>query len=597
MPVTQGSVTSEVGKVAAQDGLGRGVSRGLLLTLTLAAAAEFMAIPAQAMPDSEAEAIFFGGPIVTMDSDRPVVQAVAIARGRIIAIGDRGTVFQRQGKGTQLIDLAGKALLPGFHNSHVHPTLAAVTMGWEDVSGYSHPTEEASWLALREAVKNYQPGEWVFAGGWDPILVEGLQAPSLKELDEIAPDNPLFIMPQGGHQAYLNSRALAAAGITRQSPDPGHGAYYERDDKGELTGRLVEQPAFFPVQEKYGMPKTRAAWQSALQKVFRHYAKMGITSVTTMGVMIPLPEVLAIYEELTATDPVLRHNVFITWYARDQLLKLQPGAGHDYFRYKGMKIWYDGSPYSATMLVEQPYLVNEFTREGIGIKPGAVGHANWSAEKLYQAVDEMHRRGWQLGIHTQGDRAAKEVLQVLEDVVRQAPRADARHRFEHLMLAEPAIFDRFARAGFTPSFHIQHIYYYGGILGDSLFGEARVKRLLPVQSALAAGLRPSLHSDHPMFPSTPLEMVKTAVVRRTKEGATVALEQGISVEQALRAVTINPAWQVHEEHNTGSIAVGKFADLVVLSSNPLAVSAEQLDTISVDATYVGGRLVWQAGTE
>ena len=255
-----------------------------------------------------------------------------------------------------------------------------------------------------------------------------------------------------------------------------------------------------------------------------------------MGVMIPTPEVLAIYEELTAADPVIRHNIFITWYAREQLLKLQPGAGHDYFRYKGMKIWYDGSPYNSTMLVEEPYLNNEFTREAIGIKPGAVGHANWSAKKLFEAVDEMHQLGWQLGIHTQGDRATREVLQVLEDVVRQAPREDARHRFEHLMLSEPELFNRFAQAGFGASFHIEHVYYYGRILRDSLFGEARAKRLLPVQSALAAGLKPSLHSDHPMFPSTPLQLIQTAVTRHTRQGDPVAEEQGISAEQARKVL-------------------------------------------------------------
>ena len=576
-------------------GLSRDDIKGLLVGSALVIGS--LSVPAVAAEANDADTIFFGGPVLTMDPERPTVQAVAIADSRIVAAGDRDTVLRLQGEATQMIDLAGKTLMPGFHNAHVHPALAALSIGWEDVGGYYYPTVGASWQALRDAVKKYQPGEWVFAFGWDPILVEGLKAPTLKQLDEVAPDNPLFITPQGGHQVYLNSRALEAAGITRESSDPGHGSYYERDENGELTGRLVEQPAFFQIQEKFGMPKTRAAWESALQKVFRHYAKMGITSVTAMGVMIPLTEVLAIYEELTAADPVIRHNVFITWYARDQLLELQPGAGHDYFRYKGMKIWYDGSPYNSTMLVEEPYLNNEFTREAIGIKPGAVGHANWSEKKLYEAVDEMHRRGWQLGIHTQGDRATREVLQVLEDVVRQTPREDTRHRFEHLMLSEPELFNRFAQAGFGASFHIEHVYYYGQILGDSLLGAERVKRLLPVQSALAAGLKPSLHSDHPMFPSTPLHMIQTAVMRQTKEGDLVSEKQRISVEQGLRAMTINPAWQVHEDQNTGSISVGKFADLVVLSENPLEVAPEQLDRITVDATYVGGRSVWKAGND
>ncbi len=577
------------------EGLSPELPKRLLLGTTFAIGV--MAFPASADKSNQAETIFFGGPILTMEPEKPEVQAVAVGDGRIIFAGDRESTFQRRTNETRLIDLDGKTLMPGFHNAHVHPGLAAVALGWENISGYFYPTVQKSWQALRDAVKKYQPGEWVFAYGWDPILVHGLKAPRLEQLDELAPDNPLFITPQGGHQVYLNSRALEAAGITRESKDPGHGSYYERDANGELTGRLVEQPAFFPIQEKYGMPKSRAAWEDALQKVFHRYAQMGVTSVTTMGVMIPLPEVLEIYEELTAEDPIIRHNVFITWYARKQLLKLQPGDGHDYFRYKGMKIWYDGSPYNSTMLLENPYLSNNFTREAIGIKPGALGHANWKQKELHDAIDEMHRLGWQLGIHTQGDRATREVLDVLENVIKKAPRADTRHRFEHLMLADPALFGRFSRAGFGASFHIQHVHYYGRVLRDRLFGEARVKRLLPLQSAFAAGLEASLHSDHPMFPSTPLQMVKSAVMRLSKEGDPIGPEQAISVEQALRAVTINPAWQVHEDHNTGSIAVGKFADLVVLSENPLQSPPEHLDRITVDATYVGGRLVHQVGID
>ncbi len=223
--------------MSSNNDLSQDVFKALLLGFALVMGS--LAVRAVAVEANDADAIFFGGPILTMDSKRPTVQAVAIAGGRIVAAGDRGSVFRQQGEGTQLIDLAGKTLMPGFHNPHVHPALAAVAMGWEDVGGYSHPTVEASWQALRDAVKKYQPGEWVFAAGWDPILVEGLEAPTLKQLDKVAPHNPLFITPQGGHQAYLNSRALEAAGITRESPDPGHGAYYERDENGELTGRLV----------------------------------------------------------------------------------------------------------------------------------------------------------------------------------------------------------------------------------------------------------------------------------------------------------------------------------------------------------------------
>lgn len=545
----------------------------------------------------KADVIFFGGPVVTMAKATAAAEAVAIADGRILAVGDRGAVMKHRATGTRLVDLAGRALLPGFHNAHVHPVLAAVAAGWENLGDADATTPEGVWRALEQAVGKYAPGEWVFVYGWDPILVEGLDAPTLARLDEIAPDNPLFITPQGGHQAYLNSRALAAAGISRDTPDPGHGSWYERDQAGALTGRLVEQPAFFPVQQKFGMPQTPKAWRQALRQVFRSYARMGLTSVTAMGIMVPTPEVLEIYRNFTAAEPGIRHNVFLTWYARDQLAELSPGDGHPYFRIKGLKIWYDGSPYSGSMLLEQPYEDNAYTRDALGIASGERGHANWTAEGLRAAMQKAHQAGWQIAVHTQGDRALRESLQVLEGVAGSEGADDRRHRFEHLMLAEPELFGRIAKAGFGTSFHIQHIPYYGRVLRDQILGAERTRRLLPIGSAMRAGASASLHSDHPMFSSTPMAMIQTAVTRRSKEGERIAGDQAISVQDALRAMTQTPAWQVHEEANTGSIEVGKFADFVVLSENPLEVPTAALHSIQVEETWVGGAMLWDRSKE
>ncbi|MEO1935763.1 MAG: amidohydrolase [Myxococcales bacterium] len=563
-----------------------GVFLGLALSVACTASNDHAAVR------NTADVIFFGGTILTMDEAQPTAEAVAIQEGRIVSVGRRVDVMKTHGRETELVDLNGGALLPGFHNAHVHPALAAVAEGWEEISGFKNPTAEATWAALAKAVQKHPPGEWVFAYGWDPILVKGLGTPTLEQLDEIAPVNPLFVTPQGGHQAFLNSRALAEAGITGDTPDPGHGAYYERDAGGALTGRLVEQPAFFPVQQKYGMPQSSRGWRESMQRVFRRHAEMGVTSVTTMGIMIPTKEVFDIYRDLTEAEPLIRHNVFLTWYARDQLENLKVDEGHSLFRVKGMKIWYDGSPYSATMLLEDPYVDNEFTRAALGINAGARGHANWKGDELFVAMQEAHRDGWQIAVHTQGDRALRETLQVMERVASQSSLVDRRHRFEHLMLAEPALFERLAQAGISASFHIQHIHYYGQVLRDSILGAERAERMLPLRSAMLAGTRPSLHSDHPMFSSTPMELVQTAVTRSTREGDQLGANETVSIAEALRAMTLNPAWQVHEEDRTGSIAVGKLADLVLLSTNPLEARPDELGQINVDQTWVGGILVW-----
>jgi predicted amidohydrolase YtcJ len=194
-------------------------------------------------------------------------------------------------------------------------------------------------------------------------------------------------------------------------------------------------------------------------------------------------------------------------------------------------------------------------------------------------MQEAHLAGWQIGVHTQGDRALREALEVLESVTRLEPVEDRRHRFEHLMLADPGLFKRMAQAGMTTSFHVQHIYYYGEVLRKEILGEQRIRRLWPLRSAALSGTNISLHSDHPMFPSAPMELVQTAVTRRTRQGDPLALDQSILIAEALRAMTINPAWQVHDEKNTGSIAAGKFADLVILSQDPLEARPEHLGQI------------------
>ena len=186
----------------------------------------------------------------------------------------------------------------------------------------------------------------------------------------------------------------------------------------------------------------------------------------------------------------------------------------------------------------------------------------------------------------------RDALHVFEKVMKETPAGDRRHRFEHLMLAEPTLFDRLAQAGVGASFHIQHVHYYGRLLRDKILGTDRAERMFPLRTAMLAGIAPSLHSDHPMFPSTPMALIQTAVTRRTQEGDLLGFDQTISVADALHAMTLNPARQVHAEHHKGSIVVGKFSDLVLLSRKPFDVRPEEFGRVRVDQTWVGGVMVW-----
>lgn len=547
------------------------------------------------MKNELADRIFLGGDVLTMDDANPQVEALAVQGDKIVAVGSRDEVLQWQGAETEIVDLGGKTLLPGFHEPHLHPTLSAVVYDWVDVSGFTYTTSEGVWNALREAAQNAEPGQWIFAFGWDPMIIPGLAAPRKQELDEIAPGNPLFVMQQNMHTCYVNSRAFELAGITRDTPDPGHGGFFERDAQGELTGKLIEAPAILPFVDKFGFPQSVEAWEELISAEYGRYAEMGITSVSSMGLFLPMNEMVQIYTNLSTQDPQVRHFVFI---AEQYVAMLpddpQPNMGNDYLRLKGVKFWYDGSPYTGSMLLEEPYLDTDFAVNQLTIPPGTVGHANVQKDALAETATEAARAGWQIAIHTQGDRASTDIMEVLKAVHQASSREDARHRLEHCVFVDPANYEDLARIGATVSFHLHHLYYYGEILRDHLVGPERSHDMLAVKTALDAGHRVTLHGDRPMFPSPPLLLIQTAVNRKTRQGDVIGAHNALSVEDALKAMTLNPAWQVFEEDNIGSLEAGKFADLVVLAENPLRVDPDHLGEIQVVETWVGGRLVYAA---
>lgn len=545
-------------------------------------------------PKNHGVVVYTNGNIVTMNETQPEAEAVAIKDGKILGLGTFEEVEKTAGNGYQKVDLNGKTLMPGFIDSHVHPFLSAVLFSWADVSGFSHPTKEDVWNALKEEVKAKKPGEWVFAFGWDPMLIAGLGVPHVKELDEIAPDNPLFILQQNMHTGYVNSRAYEIVGVTKDSPEPGRGGFYDKGDNGELTGKLIEIPSLLPFLP-YGLPdlKDPDATREFLKEQLDDYSKMGVTSIVSMGLYSPNYEMLEIFERIGNEDPAVRNFVFVP----ENLTKLMPkethkGSGNEYFRYKGIKYWYDGSPYTESMLLNDEYLHNEFTQD-LGFPKGQKGHANWKAENLIESMTPFHKENWQIATHTQGDKASEEMFYVMEKVITSEPREDHRHRLEHCVLIDKEAYKDFGRLGIAPSFHIHHLYWYGKILRDYLIGQERSENMLALNTALKAGHKITIHSDRPMYRSTPLHLIETAVNRKTKEGDVIGADEAIPVEDAIKAMTINAAWQVFEENNIGSLAAGKFADMIILSENPLDVKPEDISKIHVLATIINGRKVYE----
>lgn len=528
-------------------------------------------------------------PVDGWDGRPAPAEGIAVEDGRIARVGTREEVLATAGPGTEVVDLGSACVLPGLIEPHTHPDLCAQMYSWVDVSGFQHPRVEQVERELSDAVRAASPGEWIFAFGLDPMLTPDLGVWGRDRLDRIAPANPVLVMLQSMHTVFANSRALSDAGIDDATPDPPGGGRYQHDSSGRLTGRIYEASAAAPFL-RFAAARSAGTGSEPIRTQYDRYAKAGLTTVGTAGLFSAL-STLDIFRELAASSDVAIRN---TTYLRHQHLEQNtwtPGEGDDYFRIQGVKLWYDGSPYSGTMLLDEPYLDSRLCCCSLGISPGTRGHANFEPTELRELVTKLHRDGWQVLTHAQGDRGSREILDLYEHALTQHQRADHRFRLEHCALISKPDLERAARLGVVPSFHVNHVHYYGPELRDSILGTARANALMPIGSAVRAGHRVSLHADSPMYPPEPFRLMQTAVTRQARTGEVIGAEEAISPEQALRAITIDAAWQLFAEDRVGSIEPGKLADFTVVDENPLEIRPSALDQIAVLGTWLGGRRV------
>jgi predicted amidohydrolase YtcJ len=542
-------------------------------------------------PDSTPDTILTARAIVTMSPQQPRARAIAIAGDDIVAVGTKAEVTALRGPETEVIDLGDRCILPGLVEPHTHPDLCAQCYAWVDVSGFTHATVEGVEAALRGALAERERGEWVFAFGLDPMLTADIGTWGRDRLDAIAPDNPVAVMIQSMHTVFVNSAAFEAAGVSERTPDPPGGGRYQRDSDGRLTGKLEEASALLPFL-RFDAP-SEALLRERMWDQYQRYAKAGLTTIGIPGLFTPL-SMLDLFEEFSKRPDVpIRTVAYLRHHHLDQV-SWKPGQGNAYFRVQGVKLWYDGSPYSGTMLLDEPYLESRLCCCTLGILPGTTGHANFEPDELRSLMTRLEVEGWQVLTHAQGDRGTREMLDLYETALAVSDRKDHRWRLEHCALISAADLERAAVLGVTPSFHVNHVHYYGEELRDSIIGPERAARLMPVGSALRAGHRVSLHADSPMYPPEPFRLMRTAVTRRARGGARIAPDQAIDAEQALRAVTLDAAWQLFAEHRIGSLEAGKHADLTIVDRNPLEVDADDLDQIAVTQTWIAGRRVFEA---
>ena len=531
--------------------------------------------------------IFFGGDILTMDNNQPVVEAIAVEDGRITAIGTKENIIKLRTWKTKIVNLQGKTLMPGLIEAHCHPIATAVLSQVVNISGFIYNSRKEIMATIGAAVEKASPGKWVLAFGWDPVLVKDLRNPTLAELDSISTEVPIFILTQMMHQAFVNNAVYKTAKITRNTPDPPGGGTFLKDIDGNLNGVIYEFSALQKILKK--MPKTpQGTAELLLNLQYAQYAKAGYTTIAALGPVNIAGYPLNFMASLSRNaDVPVRSFVYPLKKQLDRSA-WPSGYGNDHFRIKGVKLYMDGSPYTGGAAFAEPYLNTEVTLKRMKLQPNHRGKVNYSEASLLQTLTKYHNAGYQIAIHAQGEIAIQMILNAFTEIMENSPRPDHRHRLEHNALITKNQIIQAQKLGLTLSFFMDHVYYYGEQL-PQIVGPDRAARFMPLGSAFAAGHRASIHTDNPATPVDPFRVISTAVTRKTKDrGYILGPNERVTINDALKAVTINAAWQLFEDDQRGSITVGKAADFVLLSHNPLRIQPENIKNISALCTWIDG---------
>ncbi len=510
-------------------------------------------------------------------------EALAARGGWIVAVGGNREVEKLRDPATRLLDARGRAVLPGFIDSHTHMSMGGFNLLAVDLR---HTRDEADFTRRLAAFAATRPaGQWITDGAWDHQQWPVPRLPTRTLLDPATGDRPVCLARQDGHMALCNSLALRLAGITRETPDPPGGSIV-RDASGEPTGVLKDAAmgAIWAVRP----PRTLAKVTEALRAAMKHAAENGVTSVQDLpGNRWDLEawEMLRQRGELTVRVNY-RPSLSLWEMARDRRASMK---NDEWLRVGGVKGYADGSLGSATALFFQPYMDDPSTS-------GVHAAEAIPLSRMEERVAAADRAGLQVEIHAIGDRANAEILDLFERVAaRNGPR-DRRFRIEHAQHLRAADIPRFGRLGVVTSMQPYHA-VDDGRWAEKRIGRERCRTTYAFRSLLGAGARLAFGSDWDVAPLSPIAGIDAAVTRRTTDGGNPGgwfPEQTIGVEEAVRAYTSGAAWAAFEEKEKGTLAPGNLADFVVLSADPFSITPESLQTIRILKTVVGGRVVYES---
>lgn len=542
-----------------------------------------------------AERIWFNGQILTMEGSEPrYEEALAVADGKILAVGDLTSVLSLRDANTQVCDLGGRALLPGFIDPHSH--IAAYTLGWGLPRLDPPPVGDVRSIAdIQKELRDYiskagiQPGVLVMGQGYDDSLLAERRHPTRQELDAVSTGHPIIVVHASGHLLSVNTAALEKVGYTRETKDPA-GGVIRREADGSPNG-VVEEIAGIPFLALI-QPDPIEKQLDKFESVQRYYSSMGVTTAQD-GISMKADLVL-MREAARRNRLLIDIHSYPRWDEYNEALAkrdagLLPVGEHiGRFSVSGMKLTVDGSPQGKTAFLTQPYVVPP---EG---QPADYrGYATMTQEEMNAWFDFARDEDFQLIVHCNGDAAADQMIAAVRHAQDNRKPGDQRHVMIHAQMIRPDQVEAMAQLGIIPSFFTAHTFYWGDWHIAETVGKQRAFGMSPAASALKLGIPFTNHSDASVVPPSHLDVIWTAVNRRSRSGVIVGPDERIPVYPALQAVTINAARQYFEEDSKGTLSVGKRADLVILSSDPLRADPLRIREIRVLETIKDGVTIYQ----
>lgn len=549
-------------------------------------------------PKPPALQAFINANVLTVNANNDKAEAVLLEADRIIAVGSTKEITSLI-KGhyararVRVHDLVGKTLMPGIIDAHSHfpgsgVYRVAADLNAPPIGNVQNVDQMLDVLRQLDAEKSRRNNhdQWLFGLGYDNTQMTEARHPLRQELDAVSTQRPIFILHSSGHMGVANTAALRELGIDASSVAPDGGAYV-KNEQGQLTGLILEtavspflqEATSFSLREQLRIVKTAA----------RDYAAQGVTSAQNGGADKRHVEGLYWASKLGVVPQRL-----VVWPLHkalsDEELRGLRGKKSHKFEVGAIKLVADGSIQGYTAYLTQPYHQPPQTA---AIQPhSAFGKDVYGApvidrEFLSILVKSYLQRGQQLAIHGNGDASIDDILFAIEQALLAFPRTDPRTVLVHAQMARKDQLRKMRELGITPSFFSAHTYYWGDRHQSIFIGPERAAGISPAKSAQRTGLRFSIHLDTPVVPMQPMRLLWSAVNRRSFDGRVIGRRERISREQAIRAITIDAAYQVFKETQIGSIEVGKLADLVVLDQDPSHADTDLL-SIKVQNTYVGG---------